>query len=92
MILDEISMIGANALWEMHIGLQVACDEGEHARAQDGADGHLASLKKTRATPRTHPNGVQGFVLKPEVVRKCWEAEKGKGGASCCGYYWLHHA
>ena len=52
MILDEISMIGANALWEMHIGLQVACDEGEHARAQDGAAGHLASLKKTRATPR----------------------------------------
>ena len=45
-------MIGANALWEMHIGLQVACDEGEHARAQDGADGHLASLKKTRATPK----------------------------------------
>jgi hypothetical protein len=27
MILDEISMIGANALWEMHIRLQVACDD-----------------------------------------------------------------
>ena len=29
LILDEISMIGANALWEMHIRLQVACDDDD---------------------------------------------------------------
>lgn len=27
LILDEISMIGSSALWEMHIRLQVACDD-----------------------------------------------------------------
>lgn len=71
-------MIGANALWEMHIRLQVACDEGEHARAQDGADGHLASLKKTRATPKflraAHPP-----VTTQRSTRLCSKAS-GPGG------------